>query len=98
MTPSRLVNALVHSRCIETSCQAQRNTNVVSDAFRFQLIEKPQALLREREWGQILGRTLGNLSRRRLLGDRVIQKPFEFFLLQSRECCPARRKFGSSAC
>src|ERR1700754_1190800 len=63
----------------------------------FELIQKPESLLSERERCCFSVRAARNHSRRSLLGNRLIQELVELLLLQSGECSSSRRQFGSSA-
>ena len=47
VTPDDFVEAPLQGIGVEAACETQRGRHVVSDAVRFQLIEKPKTLLRE---------------------------------------------------
>jgi hypothetical protein len=47
MTPDDFVDAPLQGVRVEPAGETQRGRHVVSDAVRFQLIEKPKTLLRE---------------------------------------------------
>src|ERR1043165_9952620 len=96
VTSDGLTQTLTQRRHVQRARYAQRNRNVVSRALGIQLVQEPQALLREREGRRLVQRARHNHARRCFVGNRAAEQSFELFLLYRRERAAARREFGVS--
>src|SRR5581483_3676708 len=61
VSPNNFLQGLLQRCAVERSCQTQEQRKVVDCRVGYQLVQKPEPLLRGRQWGLRPGRMPGNL-------------------------------------